>query len=86
MHELNLEATRIGTGMVCTLSTSSFLSPSLSNNVSILLIPRSYSRSFGNAKDSRTDAVIDLVYFTLAHLRRPTNAALNIPKGNDTTR
>ncbi|KAF5836589.1 emp24/gp25L/p24 family/GOLD-domain-containing protein [Dunaliella salina] len=48
--------------------------------------PGTYKICFTNPKDSRTDASVDLVYFTLAHLRRPAQASLNVPKGNDTAR
>ena len=41
--------------------------------------------SFYNPWESRTDAVVDLVYFTLAHLRRPPGAVL-IPKGTEANR
>ncbi|KXZ42759.1 hypothetical protein GPECTOR_120g426 [Gonium pectorale] len=47
--------------------------------------PGSYKVCFYNPWESRTDAVVDLVYFTLAHLRRGTGA-ITIPKGTQDTR
>lgn len=47
--------------------------------------PGSYKVCFYNPWESRTDAVVDLVYFTLAHLRR-ASGSVNIPKGTAETR
>ncbi len=45
--------------------------------------------SFYNPWESRTDAIVDLVYFTLAHLRRGsagTGGSITIPKGTPEAR
>lgn len=47
--------------------------------------PGSYKVCLFNPWESRTDAVVDLVYFTLAHLRRPTGQ-VTIPKGTAESR
>jgi hypothetical protein len=36
---------------------------------------------FFNPYDSRTEAIIDMVYFTLAHLRTGGKGTVVIPKG-----
>mmetsp|Transcript_18813 Transcript_18813/g.32111 ORF Transcript_18813/g.32111 Transcript_18813/m.32111 type:complete len:233 (+) Transcript_18813:85-783(+) len=46
--------------------------------------PGSYKVCLHNPWESRTDAVVDLVYFTLAHLR--SKGALRVPKGTHETR
>jgi hypothetical protein len=46
------------------------------------VVPR---RSFFNAWESRVDATVDLVYFTLGHLRRPAGL-IQIPKGSSESR
>jgi hypothetical protein len=44
-------------------------------------------RSFVNPAESRTDAVVDLVYFTLAHLHGASGArGVVIPHGTSTSR
>ncbi|GFR48360.1 hypothetical protein Agub_g10250 [Astrephomene gubernaculifera] len=43
--------------------------------------PGTYKVCFYNPWESRTEAIVDLVYFTLAHLRRGAGGAINIPKG-----
>mmetsp|Transcript_13916 Transcript_13916/g.30054 ORF Transcript_13916/g.30054 Transcript_13916/m.30054 type:complete len:238 (+) Transcript_13916:97-810(+) len=49
--------------------------------------PGSYQACFFNPWESRTDAVVDLVYFTLAHLRRPMGGGgVTIPKGTSEDR
>jgi hypothetical protein len=40
--------------------------------------------SFTNAVESRTDVTVDLVYFTLGHLRRP--GQVQVPRGTKDTR
>lgn len=47
--------------------------------------PGAYRACFFNQAESYTDAYVDLVYFTLGHLRRP-GASLQIPKGTSETR
>ncbi|EFJ44551.1 hypothetical protein VOLCADRAFT_121295 [Volvox carteri f. nagariensis] len=47
--------------------------------------PGSYKVCFYNPWESRTEAVVDLVYFTLAHLRRGSGP-INIPKGTQDDR
>ncbi|GLI61151.1 hypothetical protein VaNZ11_003435 [Volvox africanus] len=47
--------------------------------------PGAYKVCFYNPWESRTDAVVDLVYFTLAHLRRGSGP-INIPKGTQDDR
>lgn len=42
------------------------------------------SASFTNAVESRTDVTVDLVYFTLGHLRRP--GQVQVPRGTKDTR
>lgn len=51
--------------------------------------PGSYKVCFYNPWESRTDAIVDLVYFTLAHLRRGsagTGGSVTIPKGTPEAR
>lgn len=47
--------------------------------------PGSYKVCFYNPYESRTDAIVDLVYFALAHLRRGSGQ-VTIPKGTAGTR
>eukprot|EP00197_Chlamydomonas_leiostraca_P008549 CAMPEP_0202884770 /NCGR_PEP_ID=MMETSP1391-20130828/41321_1 /ASSEMBLY_ACC=CAM_ASM_000867 /TAXON_ID=1034604 /ORGANISM="Chlamydomonas leiostraca, Strain SAG 11-49" /LENGTH=232 /DNA_ID=CAMNT_0049568001 /DNA_START=16 /DNA_END=714 /DNA_ORIENTATION=+ len=47
--------------------------------------PGVYKACFHNPWESRTDAVVDLVYFTLAHLRSGS-AGIRIPKGTEDNR
>ena len=44
------------------------------------------THSFYNPWESRTDANVDLVYFTLAHLRRGAGGGIQIPKGTQEER
>ncbi|KAG2423224.1 hypothetical protein HXX76_015481 [Chlamydomonas incerta] len=48
--------------------------------------PGSYKVCFYNPWESRTDANVDLVYFTLAHLRRSASGGIQIPKGTQEDR
>lgn len=47
--------------------------------------PGTYKVCFENPNESRTDAVVDLVYFTLAHMRKGSTNVI-IPKGAANTR
>lgn len=52
-------------------------------------VPPLLLSSFYNPWESRTDAIVDLVYFTLAHLRRGsagTGGSVTIPKGTPEAR
>lgn len=46
--------------------------------------PGRYKICFSNPQDSRTDAFIDLVYFTMAHLRQ--KGSIQIPRGKQEDR
>ncbi|KAG2427708.1 hypothetical protein HYH02_014539 [Chlamydomonas schloesseri] len=48
--------------------------------------PGSYKVCFYNPWESRTEAYVDLVYFTLAHLRRSAGTGIQIPKGTQEDR
>lgn len=47
--------------------------------------PGTYQVCFVNPWESRTEAIVDLVYFTLAHLRA-TGSSVHIPKGTQAAR
>ena len=48
--------------------------------------PGRYGVCFRNSEESRTDANIDLVYITLAHLRSKAKGKVQIPKGTEAAR